>query len=82
MENINIIINDLTNIFSKTQQKGVNISYSNSRGGEITLLTNDNIFSLLDNENSKLFKKFMAVIDRHDLNYDFISYGNIVIYEE
>lgn len=82
MNNKEQIIIDLKGIFTKIQQKSVNIEYSESYGGQIELIATDSVFKKLDNENSVLFSKFINVIYKYDLNYDFKSYGYIVIYEE
>ena len=82
MNNMEQIINDLKGIFTKAQQRYVNIEYSDSCGGQIELTASDKVFKDLDNEDSKLFSKFINVIDTYDLNYDFKSYGYIEIYEE
>ena len=39
------------------------------------------LWSILDNENSKLFKSIVDIIYDNDLEYEFNLY-NIVIYEE
>ena len=46
------------------------------------LYFNDKAWKHMDNENSKAYKKFIELINKYGLEYDFISQKHIDVWEE
>ena len=48
----------------------------------VELYFSDKAFAHIDNENSRAYKKFKKLLDKYDLEYDFIRYKCIEVWEE
>ena len=59
-----------------------NFSAITTKDCMIELYFNDKAWKHMDNENSKAYKKFIELIDKYELEYDFISIRHIDVWEE
>ena len=59
-----------------------NFSVITAKDWMIELWFNDKAWKHMDNENSWAYKKFIELINKYELEYDFISQKHIDVWEE